>query len=152
MTRRYFKSIENLSGDCELPLDEILIQLNYNEQHLIPVVTQDAISQKVLMLAWMNRNALSLTLATKRVTYWSRSRKKLWVKGETSGHVQSLVSLHIDCDGDALLCRVDQSGGACHTGRESCFFWEVDMLGRRVLINGSVGKSASEPSSLILVE
>jgi phosphoribosyl-AMP cyclohydrolase len=78
------------------------------------------------MLAWMNKAALSETLATGYVTYWSRSRNQRWVKGETSGHTQELVSLSIDCDGDAILCQVNQTGAACHTGRKHCFYLQVD--------------------------
>jgi phosphoribosyl-AMP cyclohydrolase len=89
---------------------------------LIPVVTQDAETGAVLMLAWMNAEAIRLTLETGRATYWSRSRGALWVKGETSGHKQALVSLSVDCDQDSLLLRVRQSGPACHTGADDCFY------------------------------
>lgn len=88
---------------------------------LIPAIAQDANSGKVLMLAWMNRAALAQTLATGKVTYWSRSRKELWVKGETSGHTQFLKSISLDCDGDTILIQVEQIGVACHTGEPSCF-------------------------------
>lgn len=89
---------------------------------LIPVVIQDHASGQILMLGYMNREAWEETLKTGRVTYWSRSRKKLWLKGETSGHVQVVKEIYLDCDGDALLIRVDQVGGAaCHTGYQSCF-------------------------------
>ena len=96
--------------------------LSYNEGGLLPVVAQDHASGEVLMLAWMNAEAVARTLATGRVTYWSRSRAAFWVKGETSGHVQRLVELRLDCDGDALLVLVDQTGPACHTNRQSCFY------------------------------
>jgi phosphoribosyl-AMP cyclohydrolase len=90
---------------------------------LVPAIAQDASSGRVLTLAWMNRDALRLTVASGCVHYWSRSRGKLWVKGETSGHVQRLRELRLDCDADAVLALVEQAGGiACHTGRESCFF------------------------------
>ena len=78
------------------------------------------------MLAWMNRDAIEHTLSSRKMTYWSRSRSQLWRKGETSGHQQHLRSMHIDCDGDTLLCSVEQHGPACHTGRPSCFYLEID--------------------------
>lgn len=96
--------------------------LIYNETGLIPVIAQEAGSGDVLMLAWMNRAALMQTIETGRVTYWSRSRQELWVKGESSGHVQKLRELRIDCDRDCLLAIVEQQGPACHTNRHSCFY------------------------------
>jgi phosphoribosyl-AMP cyclohydrolase len=90
---------------------------------LVPVIAQDAVSGRVLMFAFMNREALALTVQTGEAHYWSRSRGRLWHKGEQSGHVQRVESLDLDCDGDVLLARVSQGAGiACHTGRESCFF------------------------------
>ncbi|HSM96674.1 MAG TPA: phosphoribosyl-AMP cyclohydrolase [Rhizomicrobium sp.] len=94
----------------------------FNADGLVPAIAQDAKSGAVLMLAWMNREALEKTLASGAVTYWSRSRKSLWTKGETSGHTQKLVEAYIDCDGDALLLKVDQTGPACHTGEPVCFY------------------------------
>ena len=99
--------------------------LTYDENGLLAVIAQDADSGDVLMLAWMNADAVARTLATRRVTYWSRSRSALWVKGETSGHVQELVDLRIDCDRDCLLVQVRQTGPACHTNRKSCFYTAV---------------------------
>ena len=99
--------------------------LVYDASGLIPVVAQDHASGAVLMLAWMNAAAVAQTIATGRVTYWSRSRAAFWVKGETSGHTQRLVELRIDCDRDALLVRVEQVGPACHTNRVSCFYTAV---------------------------
>lgn len=99
--------------------------LTYDAAGLIPAVAQDHVSGEVLMLAWMNAEAVRRTLKTKRVTYWSRSRKAYWVKGETSGHLQELVEMRVDCDRDALLVRVRQTGPACHTGAQSCFFTSV---------------------------
>ena len=96
--------------------------LVYDERGLLPVIAQDHASGEVLMLAWMNAEAVTKTLQTGRVTYWSRSRSAFWVKGETSGHVQKLVEMRIDCDRDCLLVLVDQTGPACHTNRRSCFF------------------------------
>jgi phosphoribosyl-AMP cyclohydrolase len=96
--------------------------LKWTADGLIPAVAQDATSGEVLMMAWMNAGALQRTLDTGRVTYWSRSRQALWAKGESSGHVQELVELRIDCDRDCLLLLVNQTGPACHTNRRSCFF------------------------------
>jgi phosphoribosyl-AMP cyclohydrolase len=90
------------------------------------VIAQDVRSGTVLMMAWMNRDSLARTLETGEVTYWSRSRRALWRKGETSGHTQRLVEAHIDCDGDTLLLKVEQIGPACHTGAPSCFFRHVE--------------------------
>ncbi len=99
--------------------------LTYDTAGLIPAIAQDATSGEVLMLAWMNADAVAQTLATGRVTYWSRSRQAFWIKGETSGHIQRLVELRVDCDRDCLLVLVDQTGPACHTNRQSCFFTAV---------------------------
>jgi phosphoribosyl-AMP cyclohydrolase len=99
--------------------------LAYDSRGLIPAIAQDHATGEVLMLAWMNAAALARTLETGQVTYWSRSRAELWVKGASSGHVQRLVELRIDCDRDALLLRVDQTGPACHTNRRSCFHTAV---------------------------
>ena len=96
--------------------------LKFNDQGLLPVIAQEAESGDVLMLAWMNAEAVRRTLESGRMTYWSRSRQQYWVKGETSGHLQELVELRIDCDRDCLLARVRQRGPACHTGRHSCFY------------------------------
>ncbi|MDP9328066.1 MAG: phosphoribosyl-AMP cyclohydrolase [Actinomycetota bacterium] len=96
--------------------------LRFDERGLIPVIVQDAENGDVLMLAWVNRNALDRTLAEGRMVFWSRSRQELWRKGDTSGHVQHLVELRVDCDEDVLLARVHQEGAACHTGERSCFF------------------------------
>ena len=98
---------------------------NWNADGLIPAIAQDAHTGEVLMMAWMNDEALRLTIEEKRAVYWSRSRKQLWRKGETSGNVQELIELRLDCDGDTLLLQVDQTGVACHTGRRSCFFRAV---------------------------
>jgi phosphoribosyl-AMP cyclohydrolase len=96
--------------------------LAFDERGLVPAVALQHDSGEVLMMAWMNRASIAETLATGRVCYWSRSRARLWRKGETSGQVQRLVELCVDCDGDTLLLKVDQTGVACHTGRRSCFF------------------------------
>jgi phosphoribosyl-AMP cyclohydrolase len=94
---------------------------------LIPTIAQDAQSGEVLMLAYMNRASLAQTLATGRATYWSRSRDELWVKGETSGHAQEVVAISLDCDGDALLLKVNQVGAACHTGERTCFHNPINL-------------------------
>ena len=99
----------------------------WNDQGLIPAIAQDAVSGEVLMLAWMNAEALAQSLASGQATYWSRSRQALWRKGETSGNTQDIVDIRLDCDGDTLLLRVRQHGaGACHTGRRTCFFYGCD--------------------------
>ncbi|MDX1922384.1 MAG: phosphoribosyl-AMP cyclohydrolase [Alphaproteobacteria bacterium] len=97
-------------------------EVTYNADGLVAVIAQDVKSKDVLMMAWMNKEALGITLKTKDVTYYSRSRQKLWRKGETSGHTQKLVEAFIDCDGDTLLLMVEQTGAACHTGAPNCFF------------------------------
>ena len=97
-------------------------RLKYNEAGLIPVIAQDNHTLEVLMLAWMNLEAVERTLKTGKLTYWSRSRSEFWIKGETSGNTQELVELRFDCDRDALLAIVKQKGPACHTNRKSCFF------------------------------
>lgn len=99
--------------------------LSYDDRGLLPVIAQDHRTGEVLMLAWMNVEAVGRTLETGRVTYWSRSRGAFWVKGETSGHVQRLVEMRVDCDRDCLLVLVEQEGPACHTNRRSCFYTAV---------------------------
>ena len=107
--------------------DSWLNKVNWSDDGLVPVVTQDADSGRVLMLAWMNRASLAHTARTGEAVYWSRSRRKLWRKGEESGHVQKVREIRLDCDEDALLLRVEQVDGvACHTGRESCFFNKLE--------------------------
>jgi phosphoribosyl-AMP cyclohydrolase len=104
-----------------------LDEVPWNGEGLIAAVAQDAKSGRVLTVAWMNREALKQTCEKQQAVYWSRSRQKLWRKGEESGHVQRLVELRLDCDADAVLLKVEQVGGiACHTGRESCFFRKLE--------------------------
>jgi phosphoribosyl-AMP cyclohydrolase len=103
-------------------IEAVLDEITFDPTGLVPAIAQQHDTGEVLMLAWMNRAAVQETLETGRVTYWSRSRRALWRKGETSGHIQRLVSLRIDCDGDTLLLGVDQTGPACHTNRANCFF------------------------------
>ena len=100
-----------------------LDEIRWDEQGLVPAIAQDFRTGRVLMVAWMNREALELTAREGRGIYWSRSRRKLWRKGEESGHIQKLHELRLDCDGDVIVLQVEQLGGiACHTGRESCFY------------------------------
>ena len=101
--------------DIPAPINEAL------SKGLIAAIAQDATSGEVLMVAWMNQEALQETIRNKRATYFSRSRNKLWIKGETSGHYQEVVDIKFDCDGDAILLKVNQTGAACHTGQKSCF-------------------------------
>jgi phosphoribosyl-AMP cyclohydrolase len=104
-----------------------LEKICWNEQGLIPVIAQDENTGKILMLAWMNREALQLTVAQQRAVYWSRSRNKLWFKGEESGHIQQVKEIRLDCDNDVILLIVAQIGGiACHTGRQHCFFQKLE--------------------------
>ena len=121
----------------------LLEALHFDPQGLVACVAQQHDTGEVLMLAWMNREAVEETLATGRVTYWSRSRKALWRKGESSGQVQRLVDLRLDCDGDALLALVDQTGVACHTGRLSCFSW-----GLRDGLVQSLAEPLADPKAL----
>lgn len=107
-----------------------LKQVHFDAQGLIPAIAQDHQTGKILMVAWMNAAALAETVATQRAVYWSRSRQKLWRKGEESGHFQSIKDIRLDCDADVILLSVDQHGDiACHTGRQSCFFSRLDTSG-----------------------
>lgn len=106
--------------------------LVYNDAGLIPAIAQDHLTGEVLMMAWMNPQSLMESLRTGRVTYWSRSRNALWAKGETSGHVQKLCELRVDCDRDCLLMQVEQVGPACHTNRRSCFYTVVSQDGETI--------------------
>lgn len=117
-SRRRHNGLMQLSHD-------LASRLKFNGDGLLPAITQDAVTGAVLMLAWMDAEALIRTLTTGRATYWSRSRQEYWVKGETSGHVQQVASVHLDCDGDTILLKVAQTGAACHTGSPSCFFTEL---------------------------
>lgn len=108
--------------------------LKYTSDGLIPAIAQDTVSGEVLMMAWMTAESLVLTLETGRVTYWSRSRQALWQKGETSGHIQTLNSLYIDCDRDCLLLKVTQQGAACHTNRRHCFYTEIKDGAEQIIL------------------
>jgi phosphoribosyl-AMP cyclohydrolase len=109
-------------------------QLKFTDDGLIPAIVQDATSGRVLMMAWMNRASLETTVRTGRTHFWSRSRQKFWMKGEESGHTQTVRELSFDCDGDTLLIRVDQIGAACHEGFKSCFYRAVDQDGTSVRV------------------
>ena len=113
---------------------EFISQLRFNEKGLIPVIAQDAENGEVLMMAWMNREALEKTLQTGKAHYFSRSRQKLWLKGEISGHIQKLKEIRFDCDADTLLIKIEQEGGACHLGYRSCFFRKVSEDGAKIEI------------------
>jgi phosphoribosyl-AMP cyclohydrolase len=108
--------------------------LSYNAAGLIPAIAQEETTGEVLMMAWMNAEAVQRTLDTGRVTYWSRSRSAFWIKGETSGHVQDLVDMRVDCDRDCLLLIIRQTGPACHTNRRSCFYTSVANEGETELM------------------
>lgn len=137
MSKAFFKQYEAIHGSDRIQLQnsnlrQLLDQLTFDAAGLICVTTQCVKSGEVLMQAWMNRASIEQTLKTSRVTYWSRSRQAIWVKGESSGHVQHLKSMRVDCDGDAILCLVEQVGPACHTGRLSCFYLEVNSKSDQV--------------------
>lgn len=112
-----------------------LDEVRFDADGLVPAIAQEASTERILMVAWMNREALAETAATGRAVYWSRSRGSLWRKGEESGHVQAVRELRLDCDGDVVLLKVEQAGGiACHTGRHSCFFRRLED-GRWVVVD-----------------
>ena len=115
-------------------MNDWLDEIHWNEDGLVPAIAQDHQSGRILMMAWMNRESLALTVAEQRAIYWSRSRGKLWRKGEESGHMQKLHELRLDCDADVIVLMVEQLGGiACHTGRESCFYRVYDNGGWKIV-------------------
>lgn len=120
-----FKQLEKARQGDTFDWDAVKQQVKYNEDGLIPAIAQQFDTKDVLMMAWMNEASLQETLKTGRVCYWSRSRQAYWRKGEESGQIQVLKELRFDCDGDAILLLVDQTGPACHTGRKSCFYTAV---------------------------
>ncbi|MDO8827660.1 phosphoribosyl-AMP cyclohydrolase [Methylophaga sp.] len=126
------ETLEKSAMGTSLDLKEVIATLPWNNQGLINAIAQQHDTGEVLMLAWMNREALLETIETGRVCYWSRSRQCLWRKGETSGHQQKVKQIRLDCDGDAVLVFVEQTGGACHTGRKSCFYNQI--VGDRVVV------------------
>jgi phosphoribosyl-AMP cyclohydrolase len=113
--------------DMSIELSPEVAALLKDGVDLIPAIAQDATTGEVLMLAYMNHESLAITINTGRATYWSRSRNELWEKGATSGHTQKVIALSLDCDGDAILMKVEQSGAACHTGDRSCFHNNLDL-------------------------
>lgn len=117
-------------------MKEIISQLKFDEKGLIPAITQDYKTDEVLMMAYMNAESLEKTLETGKVHYFSRSRQKLWLKGETSGHFQNVKSISMDCDADTLLLKVEQTGAACHTGHRSCFFTKLEVDADKNRIEG----------------
>jgi phosphoribosyl-AMP cyclohydrolase len=137
-----FEQLETYAPGDSVSLAEVLSELPWNADGLLPAIAQQFDSGEVLMLAWMNRASLAETLDSGRVCYWSRSRRKLWRKGESSGQVQSLKELRFDCDGDTILLKVDQTGPACHTGRRDCFYNRV--AGDRLVVDEAVLVAPSE--------
>ncbi len=137
MENAFFQSIETKPDQSTLDLNLILENLALTSDGLIPVITQDAHTKDILMMAWMNKSAITKTLESKCMTYWSRSRQSYWVKGETSGNTQQLVSMSLDCDGDALLCKVIQKGPACHTGRDNCFYFDLNYEKQIATVKGN---------------
>lgn len=138
-----FLTLERARAGTRIPLAEVLEAVPFDERGLIAAVAQQFDSREVLMLAWMNRAALAETLATRRACYWSRSRQALWRKGETSGCTQVVKEVRLDCDGDAVLLLVDQTGAACHTGRPNCFYLQLD--GEHVCVS-SDAPNPTEPT------
>lgn len=120
--KQFWLDLETAPVGSQRNISKIINRLVFNDQGLITAIAQQFDSKEVLMLAWMNKESLLISLEEGRACYWSRSRQQLWRKGESSGQVQWLKGLRIDCDGDALLLEVDQQGPACHTGRQSCFY------------------------------
>lgn len=123
---------------------KVLNQIKFNSDGLVPAIVQEAGTRRVLMLAWMNRESVEKTVATRRTHFWSRSRQKLWIKGETSGHIQTVEDLYFDCDGDTLLVTVRQVGPACHEGYQSCFYRRVTEEGANFSVTEApIGKTGS---------
>lgn len=139
-----------MSASAEQELGTTL-NLKLDQNGLITAVTIDADTQQVLMVAFMNPEALEKTITTGKATYWSRSRKKFWVKGEESGNIQEVVSVHIDCDQDAVIVKVRQKGAACHNGFESCFYRQIvpgDELGGKALSLKTIAQPVMDPKAM----
>jgi phosphoribosyl-AMP cyclohydrolase len=131
----FYKHLESLAKGQTVPRAEALGQLRFDSEGLIPAIAQQYDTGEVLMMAWMNKASIAESLATGHVCYWSRSRQSFWRKGESSGNVQMLIEMRIDCDGDTLLCKVDQTGPACHTNRTNCFYLRMDEVCLSVVAN-----------------
>jgi len=132
-----FAELEGAAAGAERPLAQVLDAVAFDAAGLVPAIAQDATSREVLMLAWMNRESLERTLTEGYACYYSRSRRTLWRKGESSGHVQRVREMRFDCDGDTVLVLVDQTDAACHTDRPTCFYLRVD--GARVRVTSDPG-------------
>jgi phosphoribosyl-AMP cyclohydrolase len=132
-----FAELEGAAAGAERPLAQVLDAVAFDAVGLVPAIAQDATSREVLMLAWMNRESLERTLTEGYACYYSRSRRTLWRKGESSGHVQRVREMRFDCDGDTVLVLVDQTDAACHTDRPTCFYLRVD--GARVRVTSDPG-------------
>jgi len=129
----FLSQTERMAVGDGLPLSEVIDNLPYNQDGLLPAIAQQYDSGEVLMMAWMNKASILESLQTGRVCYWSRSRQAFWRKGESSGQQQHLREMRFDCDGDTLLLKVDQQGAACHTGRRDCFYNKV--VGEQVIVD-----------------
>ena len=116
---------ESTGNETQLSALKFLEMVHFNEAGLVPAIAQQYDTNEVLMMAWMTKDTLQETIETKRACYWSRSRGAFWRKGDTSGHVQHVHEIHLDCDGDTILLKIDQTGAACHTGARSCFFYSL---------------------------
>lgn len=127
-----FKELESAAKDHSVALADVLSNLKFDNDGLVAAVAQEVHSKEVLMVGWMDRTAIERTLSEGYACYWSRSRQTYWRKGETSGHLQALVELRLDCDGDAILLLVEQTGPACHTNRPTCFYLTVEGESVRV--------------------
>ncbi len=127
-----FKELESAAKDHSVALQDVLSNLKFDNDGLVAAVAQEAHTKEVLMVGWMDRTAIERTLSEGYACYWSRSRQTYWRKGETSGHLQALVELRLDCDGDAILLLVEQTGPACHTNRPTCFYLTVEGESVRV--------------------
>lgn len=122
-------------------LNEFLDSLKYDRDGLVPAVVQDDSNGDVLMVAYMNRDAVEQTLTSGRACFWSRSRQKFWIKGESSGNIQAVKSVYVDCDKDCLVVKVDQTGAACHVGYRSCFFRQVDSEGNETAVGDKLSEA-----------
>lgn len=117
-------------------MKKIINTLKFDAQGLIPAIIQDYKTNEILMVAYMNKQSLEKTLEDKKTYFWSRSRKKLWLKGESSGHIQKVKQIFFDCDADALVIKAEQIGGACHTGYHSCFYRKIDLKNKKIITTG----------------